>query len=79
VRWSDEWRDQLGERVGSGDGERETSVTRQIAFEPLPASEPLCLCFWSQVTIGIPSENGDVIGLLHLNPLAPKKSLDRGV
>ena len=28
----------LGERPGSGDGERKTSMTRQIAFEPLPAS-----------------------------------------
>jgi hypothetical protein len=28
----------LGERLGSGDGERETLLTRQIAFEPLPAS-----------------------------------------
>jgi hypothetical protein len=28
----------LGERPGSGDGERKTLLTRQIAFEPLPAS-----------------------------------------
>jgi hypothetical protein len=28
----------LAERFGSGDGEREASLTRQIAFEPLPAS-----------------------------------------
>ena len=28
----------LGERLGSGDGERKTMLTRQIAFEPLPAS-----------------------------------------
>jgi hypothetical protein len=26
------------ERLGSGDGERKTPLTRQIAFEPLPAS-----------------------------------------
>ncbi len=26
------------ERPGSGDGERKTLLTRQIAFEPLPAS-----------------------------------------
>jgi hypothetical protein len=26
------------ERFGSGDGERKTLLTRQIAFEPLPAS-----------------------------------------
>jgi hypothetical protein len=28
----------LGDRLGSGDGERKTLLTRQIAFEPLPAS-----------------------------------------
>ncbi len=28
----------IGERFGSGDGERKTLLTRQIAFEPLPAS-----------------------------------------
>jgi hypothetical protein len=28
----------LTERLGSGDGERETLLTRQIASEPLPAS-----------------------------------------
>jgi hypothetical protein len=28
----------LPERPGSGDGERKTLLTRQIAFEPLPAS-----------------------------------------
>ena len=28
----------LCERLGSGDGERKTLLTRQIAFEPLPAS-----------------------------------------
>jgi hypothetical protein len=27
-----------GERLGSGDGEHKTLLTRQIAFEPLPAS-----------------------------------------
>ena len=26
------------QRLGSGDGERKTLLTRQIAFEPLPAS-----------------------------------------
>jgi hypothetical protein len=26
------------DRLGSGDGERKTLLTRQIAFEPLPAS-----------------------------------------
>jgi hypothetical protein len=33
----------LAERFGSGDGERKTSMTRQIAFEPLPASVLLAL------------------------------------
>jgi hypothetical protein len=28
----------LAERFGSGDGELKTWLTRQIAFEPLPAS-----------------------------------------
>ena len=28
----------LRQRFGSGDGERKTLLTRQIAFEPLPAS-----------------------------------------
>jgi hypothetical protein len=28
----------LGERLGSGDGERKASMTRQMPFEPLPAS-----------------------------------------
>ena len=28
----------FAERLGSGDGERRTLLTRQIAFEPLPAS-----------------------------------------
>jgi hypothetical protein len=27
----------LGERFGSGDGERKTLLTQQIALEPLPA------------------------------------------
>ncbi len=28
----------LGERLGSGDGEGEASMTRQMPYEPLPAS-----------------------------------------
>jgi hypothetical protein len=28
----------FAERLGSGGGERKTLLTRQIAFEPLPAS-----------------------------------------
>ena len=33
----------LGERIGSGDGERNTFLTRQIAFKPLPASVSFAL------------------------------------
>ena len=29
---------ELAQRLGSGDGERKMLLTRQIAFEPLPAS-----------------------------------------
>ncbi len=37
---------EFGERLGSGDGERKTLLTRQIAFEPLPASVLFALgCF----------------------------------
>jgi hypothetical protein len=32
------WTQFLPERFGSGDGEGKTLLTRQIAFEPLPAS-----------------------------------------
>ena len=28
----------MGERLGSGDGERKTLLTRQMPYEPLPAS-----------------------------------------
>ena len=34
----------LNERLGSGDGERKTLLTRQIAFEPLPASVLFAWC-----------------------------------
>ena len=33
------------QRLGSGDGERKTLLTRQIAFEPLPASVLFGLLF----------------------------------
>jgi hypothetical protein len=40
----------LGERLGSGDGERKTLLTRQIAFEPLPASVLFGLGgLWSEI------------------------------
>jgi hypothetical protein len=41
----------LGERFGSGDGERKTLLTRQIAFEPLPASVLFALA-WPMVCCG---------------------------
>jgi hypothetical protein len=34
----------FSERFGSGDGEHKTLLTRQIAFEPLPAS--VLFVFW---------------------------------
>jgi len=37
----------LTERFGSGDGERKTLLTRQIAFEPLPASVLFAPCWFS--------------------------------
>jgi hypothetical protein len=39
------WRSLLPERFGSGDGERQTLLTRQIPFEPLPASVLFGLLF----------------------------------
>ena len=36
----------MGERFGSGDGERKTLLTRQTAFEPLPASVLFGLGWW---------------------------------
>jgi hypothetical protein len=45
----------LGERFGSGDGERQTLLTQQIAFEPLPASVLFVLAFdvWFVVMIAL--------------------------
>jgi hypothetical protein len=40
-----------GERLGSGDGEWWTLLTRQIAFEPLPASVLFALV-WPMVCSG---------------------------
>jgi hypothetical protein len=39
------------ERLGSGDGERKTLLTRQIAFEPLPASVLFGLCWLAEIII----------------------------
>jgi len=44
----------LAERLGSGDGERKTLLTRQIAFEPLPASV-LCVPSMGTVLMGFKS------------------------
>jgi hypothetical protein len=41
----------LAERLGSGDGERKTLLTRQIPFEPLPAS-----------VLGVPSMGAVLMG-----------------
>jgi len=41
----------LDERLGSGDGEREALITRQMPYEPLPASVLLALGFWSEVDV----------------------------
>jgi hypothetical protein len=42
------------QRLGSGDGERKTLLTRQIAFEPLPASV-LCVPSMGTVLMGFKS------------------------
>ena len=48
----------LAERLGSGDGERKTLLTRQIAFEPLPASVLFALvvddCLCGELIMGPP-------------------------
>ncbi len=36
----------LAEDFGSGDGEREASMTGQMPYEPLPASVFLSALFW---------------------------------
>jgi hypothetical protein len=42
------------ERLGSGDGERKMLLTRQIAFEPLPASVLFALGWlWAEYGIGV--------------------------
>jgi hypothetical protein len=41
----------LGERLGSGDGEGWTLLTRQIAFEPLPASVLLAFGWWFRLVM----------------------------
>jgi hypothetical protein len=42
----------MGERLGSGDGERKTLLTRQIAFEPLPASVLFALVLMVSAHVG---------------------------
>ena len=54
----------LAERPGSGDGEREASMTRQMPFEPLPASVLFALgwLWWLHVAFfgGIGDSGGDL-------------------
>jgi len=47
----------FAERFGSGDGERKTLLTRQIAFEPLPASVlfGLGVVMWKCYSANVPS------------------------
>jgi hypothetical protein len=41
------WHIEVGERFGSGDGEREASMTPQMPYEPLPASVLFAIgCGW---------------------------------
>jgi hypothetical protein len=63
----------VGERLGSGDGEHKTLLTRQTAFEPLPASVLFALgvadgvlaghtrgkrgCWWEHVTTSLDKRN----------------------
>jgi len=42
----------MAERPGSGDGERETSMARQMPYEPLPASVLSGLVLLVDVFIG---------------------------
>ncbi len=50
------------ERFGSGDGERKTLLTRQIAFEPLPESVLLVLSVVAVETLSGNSLNVSVVG-----------------
>ena len=47
------------QRLGSGDGEREASMTRQMPFEPLPASVLFARCWLSVVEFIAQYEMGD--------------------
>ena len=47
----------MGERLGSGDGEREASMTRQMPFEPLPASVLFALVHGEAALIRVPLQN----------------------
>jgi hypothetical protein len=48
----------IAERFGSGDGERKTLLTRQIAFEPLPASVLFGFRFmWDFDQLSVPCPN----------------------
>lgn len=43
----------LAKRLGSGDGEREALMTRQIAFGPLPASALFGFGWFAFIAIGV--------------------------
>ena len=49
---------EVAERLGSGDGERKTLLTRQIAFEPLPASVLFALV-WPMVVLMVSGRGSD--------------------
>ena len=57
----------LAERMESGDGERKTLLTRQIAFEPLPAS----------VLFGLLDSilKCDMVTEWHINNWSPRKDI----
>jgi hypothetical protein len=53
----------LAQRPGSGDGERKTLLTRQIAFEPLPASVLLNKAAARRGGLGVVMDN-ETVGVL---------------
>ena len=60
-----------GERFGSGDGERKTLLTRQIAFEPLPASVLFALVWlvvFCAVMLAVPDRHVMMIGVVIGHP-----------
>ena len=69
---------EVAERFGSGDGERKTLLTRQIAFEPLPASVLFGLVFAVVVVMVIQNFwSGLSVTLMHCSNLARIVRLDQ--